>query len=105
MQNSDLRKQIAEIIDELSGDRGMRDFSAYQIADRILGLFHDRAVPPEYLEECDCNDWTARLPDMVFQHKPACPKHDPRYELALLADHRHQEVLRQIRALGGDGNA
>jgi hypothetical protein len=71
-----------------------------ETASEILNLFYDRAVPPEYLEECDCATYTATLRDMVFQHKPACPKHDPRCELALLADHRYQAVMQGIRAAG-----
>ena len=98
MQESELKQRIAELIwDGAMMLQREGNISCNQIADRILELFHDRTVPDEYLKQCDCHDWTARLPDMVFRHKPACPKHDPRYELALLADDRHQANMQKIR--------
>jgi hypothetical protein len=60
--------------------------------------------PPGISGGLDCATYTASLRDMVFQRKPDCPNHDPRWELALLADHRYQAVMQGIRAAGGRGD-
>jgi hypothetical protein len=100
MRESNLSQRVENIVSH--GERiGARH---EETALKILNLFYDRAVPPEYLEDCDCATYTASLQDMVFQHKPACPNHDPRWELALLADHRYQAVMQGIRAAGGRGD-
>lgn len=92
MRESKLFHRIENIVAD--GERKGRPCEETTAA--ILRLFYDRTVPPEYLESCDCHDWTATIRDAAFQHKPACPKHDPRFELAILAEYKHQSAMQRL---------
>jgi hypothetical protein len=93
MRDSKLHTTITNIIRHGEQKGILHD----ETAQTILELFYDREVPQDYLDPCDCADYTMNLRDSVFQHNPMCPLHDPRIELALLAKHRWSEIKRRIQ--------